>query len=178
MIIYPTHSGLTPPQWRSRNGTYPPPETANKQICMKYWFITHQEGNKEQWCPEKQTSEVSPTVVPAYCLERLSGQWCRMGVWGKPRGLAGLRWGWKAGETKAASVHRTILEKKNAVQWEISRGFPLNIQLSPDQNMRKREFSGTEKRTIQQTRGNGVQHLQWARNSACSHQPDWKTSYP
>ena len=43
--------------------------------------------------------------------------------------------------------------------------------------MGKRELSGTEKRTIQQTRGNGVQHLQWARNSACSHQPDWKTSY-
>ena len=44
--------------------------------------------------------------------------------------------------------------------------------------MGERELSGTEKRTIQQTRGNGVQHLQWARNSACCHQPDWKTSYP
>lgn len=83
---------------------------------MKYWLITHKEGDKEQWFSQKQTSEVSPTVVPAYCPERLSRHWCRMGVWLEPRGLARFEMRLKAGETKAASVRRTILEKKNTVQ--------------------------------------------------------------
>lgn len=96
----------------------------------------------------EKTSGVSPIIVPAYLLEKVSRFWCQEG---KPTALNSFpelrRWSQESGEVKVARVHREEYQR------EQSSGYLLRVPLKSSACL-YRNYLTPEKEPSKRTRKN------------------------